>query len=332
MKHEYYYLTEFGEFKYFDKKNPDLKKSTFLVLDSSVCLDIVNVVNKKANNKLSRRKAFEVLKYSKKKSMPPFIVFGLLELSLDKLTFRIDGEKFIDMSNKINFAFNFPLERLKKNDFDFSKNFYSPSNSNINENATPIMEQLFIHYSALLKIREIASKDLSKEKSKENIVYFIEWMNSELEMILGIEYQLAFQIFGGNTSFRSMIKENSGKEKTLKALWGTAWDLFHARVSRNSSQLSTIIGEDINSIFVTNDKKLFQLLAPQIEIMSKVGKTKIYMTDGNAENPPHFDDLFIEKLNDKVKCIFNKRDLSDVNYPNTEMIKTIISKLEENVN
>ncbi len=315
----------------FMKTNPIIEKKTFLVLDSSVCLDIVSIVNKRNINKDSKRKAFELIKYSQKKSMPPFEIFALLELSLDKLTYKINIEKFFDLGNKLKFAFQFPLERLKKNDFNFSTNFYQPEKPTIDDNASVYVEQLLVHYSALLKIREIACKGLGKQNANKNLFEFIDWMNSKLGIILGLEYQLAFQIFGGNSSFNSMIKENSNKEKALKALWGSAWDLLHARVSRNSKQLSKIVNEDINSIFITNDKTLFELLSPQIEFASEYDRTKISITEGNENYPPHFDDDFVKKTNEKIIQIYEKRIINKVKYPNNDLIKNIIIDMEKNV-
>ena len=331
MNTEYHYLTEFGALKGFKKTNPIFEKKTFLVLDSSVCLDIVNIVNKRDINKDSKRKVFELIDYSQKKSMLPFEIFALLELSLDKITYKLNTDKFFDLSNKLKFAFQFPLKRLKKNDFNFATNFYQPESPTIKDNASVIVEQILVHYSALLKIREIASKGLGKQKAKKNIIEFIDWMKFELGIILGLEYQLAFQIFGGNTNFNTMIKENSNKEKALKTLWGTAWDLLHARVSRNSKQLSQIVSEDINSIFITNDKRLYELLSPQVEFATEFDRSKISITDGKENYPPHFDDEFIGEINEKFINIYKERVLKKVIYPDNNLIKNMIIDMEKNV-
>lgn len=331
MRSQYHYLNELGELDGFKKNNLLLEKKTFLVLDSSVCLDIINIINKKNINKESKRKAFELIKYSKKKGISTFVILALLELSLDKSTYNLNTDKFIDLNNKLKFAFNFPLERLKKNDFNFLTNFYQSEKPTINQNASSIVEQILVHYSALLKIREIACRGLSKQKSKKNIVEFIDWMYSELNLILGLEYQLAFQIFGGNNSFNTMIKENSNKENALKALWGTAWDFLHARVSRNSKQLSKIVNEDVNSIFITNDKRLYELLAPQVKFATKFGRSRISITDGNKNYPPYFDDVFVKNLNTKIIRMYDKRILSNITFPSKKSIENIISNLEKNV-
>lgn len=263
--------------------------------------------------------------------MRPFEIFALLELSLNKLTYEIDTDKFLELSNKLRFAFQFPIERLKKNDFNFSTNFYQPDKPDIKNDASVLVEQILVHYCALLKIREIAQKGLGKKRAKKNIIEFIEWMNSELGLILGLEYQLALQIFGGNSNFNTMIKESSNKEKALKALWGSSWDLFHARVSRNSQQLSEIVNEDVNSIFITNDKRLYELLSPQVEFATEFDRSRIILTDGQENYPPHFSDEFIEKLNEKLLNIYKKRAFAKVEYPNNDLIKKLISNMEKNV-
>ena len=327
----YHYLNEFGSVIDLNKINPNPGKKTFLVLDSSVCLDIISIVNKKHINKESRRKAFELIKYSYKKSMQIFEILALLELSTDKSTYKLNTEKFLDFSNKLNFAFHFPLERLRKNEFDYLINFKEPKKIEIQDNPKDIIEQILIHYCALLKIREIACKGLGKHNSKKNILEFIHWMNSELNLILGLEYQLAIQIFGGNNGFNTMIKENSTKENALKALWGTAWDLFHARVGRNSGQLSEIISEDINTMFITNDRKLYELIAPQIELASKYDRSKITLTTGEENHPPHFDDAFMSHLNEIILEIYEGRVLNKVIYPNNDFIKNLIYNMEEKI-
>ena len=330
-KNEYHYLTKFGALRGFKKSNPNTEKKTFLVLDSSVCLDIVNIVNKKDINKDSKRKVFELIEYSQKKSMQPFEIFALLELSLDKITYKLNTCKFLDIGNKLKFAFQFPLEKLRKNDFDFSTNFFQANKPNLNNDASAFIEQILVHYSALLKIREIASKGLGKQKAKENIIEFIDWMNIELGLILGLEYQLAFQIFGGNNSFNAMIKEDSSKEKALKTLWGSSWDLLHARMSRNSRQLSEIVNEDVNSIFITNDKRLFELLSPQVEFSSEFGKTGISITTGKESYPPHFNPDFVEELNKKILDIFEKRAVKKIEYPDNNLVKNMIINMEKNL-
>jgi len=331
LKNAYYYLTEFGALNGLNKVLPNTQKKTFLVLDSSVCLDIVNIVNKRNINKESKRKALELINYSQKKSMPPFEIFALLELSFDKTTFNLNTDKFLDLSKKLKFAFQFPLSRIRKKEFNFSDNFYQPEKPNINRDASVFAEQILVHYCALLKIREIAHNGLGKQKAKKNLIEFIDWMEFELGLILGIEYQLAFQIFGGNNSFNAMIKENSTKEKALKTLWGTAWDLLHARVSRNSKQLSQILNEDVNSIFITNDKRLYELLSPQIEFATEFDRSKISITDRKENYPPNYNEDFINELNQRFIEIYKARNLQKVEYPNNDFIKNIILNLEKNV-
>lgn len=331
MKVEYYYLNKYGTVKGLKKSNPNLEKKTLLVLDSSVCLDIVSVINKKYINKDSKKKVFELIEYSQKKSTPIFEILALLELTLDKSTYKLNRNKFFDLFYKLKFAFQFPVKRLKKNDFDYSINFNPPENKNVRDDFTPIIEQILVFYCALLKIREIASKGLEKQKSQKNILEFLNWMNTELKLILGLEYQLAIQIFGGNSEFNSMIKVHSTKEKALKYLWATAWDLQHARFSRNSNQLSEMVNEDINSMFVTNDKRLYELISPQIEFATEFNRSKISLTTGEENYPPHFDDEFMKKLNEMIFDISKKRVSEKVVYPKDDYIKKLILDMEKNV-
>lgn len=331
-KSEYHYLTRLGALKGLAKTYPNIDKKTFLVLDSSVCLDIVSIVNKRNIAKESKRKAFELLRYSQKKSFPPFDIFALLELSIDKITYKVNTDKFLDLSNKLKFAFQFPLERLKKGDFNFSTNFYQPVKPKLKNDASSVVGQILVHYCALLKVREITCKGIGKQNAKKNLIEFIDWMDSELGFILGLEYQLAFQILGGNNKFNAMIKESSNKDKALKALWGSSWDLFHARVSRNSRQLSGIVNEDVNSIFITNDKRLYDLLSPQIELSTEVNKSILSITEGTEIYPPYYDTGFVKEINEKLLNIYEKRFLVKAEYPDKEMVKSMIVNMENKIN
>lgn len=333
VKFEYHYLDMFGEFKGLNKRFSNLKaKNYYLVLDSSVCLDIIDFINKKKQVKEKKVKAFELIKFAQKKSFPIFDMIALLELSVNKLTQKIDTDKFHDMKMKLDFAFKFPFDRLKKGEFDFKKNYYSPTSPDINNNASVFLEQIYIFYCSLLKMREIAKKNgLNKHKSKKNIIEFIDWMDTELDMILGLEYQLSVQIFGGNNHFRPMIKDMSEKEKALKAIWGTAWDLFHSRFSRNSSQLSKIVDEDVNSVFVTNDKRLYELLAPEIDSTTEFGNTRMSIMNNRDSLPPHLDDDFVDEMNTKFIDILESREQIEKEYPEHSKVMNLIKHLENNI-
>lgn len=333
LKFEYHYLDIFGEFKGLQRRFSNSKnKKHYLVLDSSVCLDIIDFINKKNQVKEKKAKTLELIKFAQKKSFPTFEMIALLELSINKLTQKIDTDKFNDMKMKLDFAFKCPFNKLKKGDFDFKKNYYSPTPININNNGSLFLEQINVFYCALLKMREIAKKNgLNKHKSRENIIEFVDWMNTELEMILGVEYQLCIQIFGGNNDFRPMIKDMSNKEKALKAVWGTAWDLFHSRFSRNSSQLSAIVDEDVNSVFVTNDKRLYELLAPKIDSTTEFGNTRISIMNNSDSLPPHLDDIFVEEMNLKLIDIFESRGQIEKEYPENKKIINLIEQLEKNI-
>ncbi len=145
------------------------------------------------------------------------------ELCYDKETLEILDDKLWDIKNKVDFIFRYPVKLLKRFEFDYDLNFHSASKQeSLNNSLKPIISNLHLYYAALLKIRDIADSGLKKANAEKNIELFVEWMEDELDLFLGLEYSLALEIFGGNSKFRSMIKFCANKEATVKALWGTA--------------------------------------------------------------------------------------------------------------
>lgn len=300
-----------------------------LVLDSSVCLDIINVIRWKKSSHAEKAKIFNLIEHAQKNEIDWTPIFALLESCYDRKTLAIQEEKLLDFKERIDFAFQFPSKLLKKFSYDFETNYYVLNRPKLENKSIEILvnEQLNLHYVALLKICEIAQSGLKRELAEKNIENFIDWMVSDLNIFLGIEYALALRIFGGDSKFLSMVKLGSSKEKILKAAWGTAWDLFHVRVSCNRIQLSAMMERKVYPIFVTKDVSLFKLLSPQVEYYSKYKSTKLSVVSKD-EYPPNYSDLFMETLNKKILEIGLDR-IEKEGSINVERLTILIKQLEE---
>lgn len=302
-----------------------------LVLDSSVCLEIINLVNYKSSARVDKQKIFNLLEYVQTHDVVQISMFALIELCYDRLTLDINEEKFWEFKNKLDFAFSYKNKLFRQLKYDYNTEYIINRWPQLKiTSIKPLTEQLNISYAALLKIREIAtSQGLSKQTAEKNITQFIDWMTYDLDFIIGTEYFLAIQVFGGNSEFRTMIKLDSSKKKTLKVLLGTAWDLFHARASRNRTQLTKIVGKPAFPIFVTKDKRLFDLLSPTVILQTELGSTKLSLTHENL-TPPHYSDSFMNTLNTEMLTRTKER-LYNKNEPDMVRVKTMIKELENNL-
>ena len=115
----------------------------------------------------------------------------------------------------------------------------------------------------------------------------------------------------------------------VKGILGTAWDLFHARMSCNRPQLSEMVGQNVYPIFVTKDLGLFELMAPHVEHLIRYDSTKMTITTEN-NYPPHYSKSFMDYLNEKMLRIGIERVGIERTYDSDKMNK-LIKELEENL-
>lgn len=334
----YFFISENGKIKLenwpdIDVDNNDAEESLLLVLDSSICMDIVNLVNKKESCRADKVKIFNLIAYAQINKINHFALYALLELSYDRETLKINEEKFFDYKNKLDYAFGYPIERLKNFDYDFIKDyedFVNPDLRPKNIIAALKADHMLRSYAGLLKICEISENGLGAEKAEKNIEAFIEWMIDDLGVILGFDYVLALQIFGGNTQYGRMLKLGSkDKDKVLKTLSGTAWDLFHAKMSCNRNQLSKIVDKKAYPIFVTNDTLLFELISPAVIFSSNSGPSRLTIVDGGSY-PPNYTREFMATL--KVKMLKLAKDrFSTPPSVSSEKVLAIIKDLENDL-
>lgn len=222
------------------------------------------------------------------------------------------------------------MARLKK--FDYSFNIDSQNlNPGFNSGIVKVLndERLNLSYAALLKICEIAKKGLSTSRAEKNITAFIDWMENDLDIILGIEYSLAMQIFGGNSKFRTMIKLGAKKKKILPAARGTAWDLFHAKMSCNKEQLSLLLGHKVHPVFVTKDAGLYELISPKVNAYTRFELAKLSILENNPF-PSCYSAEFREYLNSRMLKLASDRNGRYASL-DTGKVKVMIKNLEDSL-
>lgn len=282
-----------------------------IFLDSCVCLHIIKVVDygKSAKN-VNFERILALKEYLEKHPqirINPF--FAFLELCNQKGV--LDKQKLHDLKLRIDFFEQIPLKVFKKFKYDFHRdilvirNFYNLNEKSL-EAINPILKNC---YCALLKIRSIALKGLTKNKAENNLNEFLHWMINDLEIIRGAEYKLAMNIFGGDTAFRKMIGLDSSPKDAQKKLIGTSWDMFHSKFTANSFRLFEILERNIYPFFLTSDANLFRIFQNfSLEVIKDGDNSYVTSFVLTADSlSPHFDDSFIEKNNEKLINLFLER-------------------------
>lgn len=331
---KYHFISDLGKTTLPISEEIDLRKKEtgeeiILVLDSSVCIDIRNFVDGKQKTNADFNKMINLIEYAQKNKIETFSLYALLESCYDRTTLEIDSKKFIEFKNKIDFAFSIPAEKIKEFGSNFTTYISNLETYQINNNALKLLidERLNIFYAALLKIAMISKKGLSSKFAERNINEFVDWMLHDLDVILGAEYMLAQQIFGGNSKFQTMLKLGSTKERMLKAAWGTAWDFLHSKFSRNKEQISILVGRKVYPIFVTKDESLSELISPQVTFNHRNVGSNFSITEKN-KYPNNYSDEFMQQLNQRMFEIslarIGKAPAIDINKT-----KNIIIDLEE---
>lgn len=298
-----------------------------LILDSCVCLELVKFADYKNKANVDRKKVIHFLDYIHNKKIEIISFSGLLELCHDSMTMTFNKIKFEDFKHRIDFLEQIPLKHIHSGQFDFQRDYHITGKISFETNSISAFRPLLMTtYCCLLKIRELSKKGLKQVDAKKNIESYMEWSEIELDRFMGIESQLAMNIFGGVSDFRSMIWLDGKENEIRRRLWATAWDIFHSRISCNNLKLSKVIGKRINSTFVTNDFNLFNLvsqlsLTAIIENSEKVITTSMLM---GAFDFKHFDFDYVDKLNTNSLDLLAKRVNKKKEFNEDKLTKMII--------
>jgi hypothetical protein len=217
-----------------------------------------------------------------------------------------------------------PMKAIRSFNFSFDKNYYALEHPNVPLSIKGLDDMLRPSYCCLLKIREIALKNsVSKEKYTKNVQVFIDWMVEELDIVMGVEFKLAVNVFGGETSFRRMINLDGKSLNTTKSLLGTAWDICHYRMFANSENLSKIVSEDSFPIFVTKDEPFYELVKSTIKGNHKIGSSLMM----DFEKPRFSDEPSTDFFNERMLVLAAQRFGKEVNYDEDKVLR-LIGELE----
>ena len=303
-----------------------------LVLDSCVCFDIISLIKGKEASISDKEKIFNLIGYAQNNKIRHFSLFALLESCYNRNTLEIQTDKFNEFWKIIDFAFQHPVARLKKFDYNFNTDSQGLSlNPGYSSDLIKSLTEQILNpsYAAMLKICEISKKGLGANRAEKNLTAFIDWMENDLNIILGVDYSLARDIFGGNSKSRSMIKLGAGKKKILAAAMGTAWDILHAKMSRNKKQLSFLLNDKVYPVFVTKDQILSELISPKVNSYEKSGISQLSRLQ-TSNSPLSYSDDFMKYLNERLEKIGLERMGKNASV-DTEKVKSIIKILEDNL-
>ncbi|WP_312285860.1 hypothetical protein [Chryseobacterium gleum] len=313
--------------KHFDETGEDY----IFVLDTSVCLDIVSLIGWGKNSKAEKSKIFNLIEFCQKNNVEYFAIWGLLESSYNRENLEIKYDMFDDYYNKLNFAFNTPIKKFRKLEFDFYRDFPFVNDIQIDKNIVKsiIDSRVNPYYAGLLKICEIAQRGMGQNRAQKNVEEFYHWMENDLGYMIGHEYRLALQIFGGNSEYWKMLRLGSKKEIILKESMKSAWDIFHAKMSTNNELLSELVSRNVRPIFVTKDSRLFDLLSPKLGSYIRTSNTKVSLIPID-DYPKIYSQDFITKMNEKTaklgrERLFRTDDIDD------DLVKDLIRDLEDKI-
>lgn len=297
--------------------------ASVFVLDSCVCLDLIKLVDHKAKARIDKDSLFHLLELVSETNSEIFALGGILEMSHQKESMILDKSKFMDFFHRIKFAGMFPYKLMRSYKYDFSNYFSSVDPFHAND-IIGFNHLLLPSYCALLKIRQIAKFGVDKQSAISNIEQLFTWMTNELDIFMGVEFQLGMNVFGGLTEFRRMVHLDGDDYEARKKLMGTAWDILHYRMMADSSAISAIIGKGCRCFFVTRDSPFYKLvksleLALIVDGPSAIGRSKL-IRSGNI--PIFYDHEYINKLNLKMveilpdramtRTVFDKRKISQL--------------------
>lgn len=302
-----------------------------IFLDSCVCLHIIKVVDyRKAATNVDFAKILDLKKYLEKHPgirVDPF--FALLELCNNKSGF--DQEKLQDFKYRVDFFQQVPYKALKSFKYDFYRDYFPIRvlKGTLGDPSSAISLLQKNSYCSLLKIRSLALQGLGKENAEKNIGSFLDWMTDELDSIMGVEYKLALNIFGGNTSFRKMIALDCKQSNIRKKILGTCWDIFHARHTSNGFRLQQLLGRSIKPYFITSDSNLFNIFKNfSLRLIKDGGDDFVSSFILNSDfNIPHLTEGFIDRQNNKMMDIFIERRNQPFGF-NENSVNQIIKVLE----
>jgi hypothetical protein len=307
-------------------------KTPIAVLDTMVCLNIINLVDGKSLPTPQLHKTQHLLTYFKIHDLSFDVLgsFGVMELCVNKRTFEINKEKFCQTGGKLKYALTLdPYTVVARN---FQPELITNSETEIQQYHNVVGPLVTLSYCNLLKIREIARRHRKAFSAERAIEEYYEWMDKKINCICGSELQLALMIIGDKMcqEMIALDNPNTAKAKIINTILGTAWDLYHHRTICTYSNAIAIEGVRYKTLFVTEDANLSALLkGVKLESVEKDGdhiKTTKHSTEREYKN---LGDLFLNKLQERsIRRCLEKLFYGDKGT-DMDLINQEIKNLEE---
>lgn len=331
----YFVFNEYGEATFPSKQlivsNEKEGFNTGLILDSSVCLELVKFVDYRKKAVIERTKLINYLDYIHKHPVQTIPLLGLLELCHSSSTMSFDPSKLEDFKNRIDFIEQVPMNRVRSFRFDYQKEYKILRRLSFETTSLNSLKPLLLTtYCCLLKIRALCLMGISKNNAKKHTENLIKWMADDLGMIMGIEFQLALNVFGGVTDFRKMIWLDGNPGEIKKKLWGTCWDILHARIGLGNERDSELFGGFNRTFFITKDYSLFKLMSQlclRIKIDHK-GNSPTSSVFSASFELPHLDRSYVNEINQYMMDMLLNR-FNTVKEYNDKVISQMIWDLEQ---
>lgn len=299
-----------------------------LVLDSNVCLDLVNfVTNRNMMQPEIKEKVQHLLCYVEESGIDVIPGMGLFELCSD-YKLKIDKVKYLSFAKNITYALNLSIKDIMCDKYNAS-DLQFDQNEDCIESIEPFLPMLLTSYVALLKIRALAKNGLDKAKGYKNISEYLEWLDNELDCFIQAEIHLALAIFGGDSFVRRVLKLDV-KDDIRKNTWGAAWDFHHIRMLYHS-EIAPIGNIKHKPIFITNDNALFDLISTcKLKAAITESGNQIITVMSVAADFPHLKE-YEQYLKDQLHDLMQKR-ISKYSFAqriNKDKLLNIAAKIEK---
>lgn len=193
---------------------------TALLADANVCLDLVGLSTQTLQPAMHDKvRAFVAgIEASGADVIPGF---GLVELSLDRASWKIDAKKLESIQRQVTLAIDSAPGRVAQRGSSAAKE-EAPPDVNMFSSFVPTLK---IFYASLLRIALISGTALNRDSAVRNLQEFLQWLTQDLNCVSVLSLQAAVAIFGGDSLARKLIGVGKA-QPSLEDVWGGAWDLF----------------------------------------------------------------------------------------------------------
>lgn len=290
-----------------------------LYLDANICLDFVQYADNNLKSSELSNNIQALIAYSQLNKLETKTDYGIMELCMNDILNGFNSKKFKNFKTKISYVLTLPFDlhtnliRIQENRFLDSEPL--PSNREMAQ----FLSITTVSYLSLLKIFGLAkSHPPSAQTYLKNIESYLTWCDEELDTSMGLEIDLAFEVFGGNSQLWKMLGLQKSNYETLVPpnILSTAWDLTHIR------QIGFDLNRNVKLFLITRDKSLLNLfqdfalqsklyLKNDLEVVSTINKMRIpFNQERLQENGLELLNTFLKKRQGKLYKLEKEESLN----------------------